>query len=207
MKKFFLPLLLVVVVFIIAEIPAGMADLEVNDDFDLEPVSSVHVIGFLYALLVLPVIQYGMHFLFLKSARNETFEVMQIFDGFKMYMNVVLANILMMALVGLGLLVFVVPGIYILCRLAFVPYVVMDLKLGPVEAIKKSWELTRGQVITVLGMVLLAIPIIIGGLMLVIVGVIFAVMWIFCSFAGLYHAITSGQQIADTVGDPQVISS
>ena len=193
MKKYFLPLLLVMLVVIVAEIPTGMAEVEVSDGFETEPLTVYHLIGFLYWLLVLPVIQYGAHYINLRAARNEQFEVKEMFTGFNKYLNVVLANLLMMALVGIGLVVFIIPGIIVLCRLAFVPYLVMDQNLGPVEAVETSWKMTKGYGWTVFGMVLLAIPIIIVGLVLVFVGVIFAAMWIFCSFAGLYHAVTLQQ--------------
>jgi uncharacterized membrane protein len=201
MKKYFLPLLLVMLVVIVAEIPAGMAEVEVDQDLDVEPFTIYHGIGVLYWFLILPVIQYGAHYMNLKAARNEAFEVKEMFSGFNKYLNVVLANLLMMVLVGFGLLVLILPGIYLLCRLAFVPYLVMDQNLGPVAAVESSWNMTKGHVFTVLGMGLLAFLIIIVGLLLVFVGVIFAAMWIFVSFAGLYYAI-SQEQTADQALTP-----
>ena len=203
MKKFFLPLLLVMLVVIVAEIPAGLADIEVTEDFETEPFTLAHAIGMLYWLLILPVIQYGAHYINLKAARNQEFEVKEMFNGFNQYLNVVLANLLMLALVGIGLVAFIIPGIIVLCRLAFVPYLVMDRNLGPVEAVQESWKLSRGKGWTVFGMALLAIPIIIGGLLLVFVGVIFAAMWIFCSFAGLYYAI-SQQQASENLPESEI---
>lgn len=190
MKKYFLPLLLVMLILIVAEIPTGLAELQMNDDLELEPVTSSHIVAFLYWLLVLPVFQFGGHYVNLKAARNQSFEVQEMFSGFGKYLKVVLANLLIMALVGLGLVVFIIPGIIVLCRLAFVPYLVMDQDLGPIAAVEKSWKITKGHAWNIFGMVILAIPIMIGGLLLVFVGVIFAVMWIFCSFAGFYYAVT-----------------
>ena len=201
MKQYFLPLLLVMLVVIVAEIPAGMAEIEVDQDLDVEPFTIYHGIGILYWFLILPVIQYGAHYVNLKAARNEAFEVKEMFSGFNKYLNVVLANLLLMVLVGFGLLVFILPGIYVLCRLAFVPYLVMDRNLGPVAAVESSWKMTKGHVFTVLGMGLLAFLIIIVGLLLVFVGVIFAAMWIFVSFAGLYYAI-SQESIPDQALTP-----
>ena len=140
MKKYFLPLFLVMLVIIVAEIPTSLANYEVGEDFEFKPVTPLHVIGGLYWLLILPVFQYGAHFLFLKAARNQNFEVKEIVGGFNKYFNVVLANLLTMALVCLGLIVFIIPGIIVLCRLAFVPYIVMDQDLGPVQAVEQSWK-------------------------------------------------------------------
>ena len=126
---------------------------------------------------------------FLEKLINENFEIKEIISGFNNYINVVLANLLTIALVGLGIIVFIIPGIFVLCRLAFVPYIVMDRNLGPVEAVQESWTMTKGYGWTIFGMGLLAIPIVIAGFLLMFVGVLFAAMWIMCAFAGLYYAI------------------
>lgn len=204
MKKYFLPLLLVMLIIIVAEIPAGLADYEVGEDFQLEPVTPLHIIGSLYWLLVLPVFQYGASFMFLKAARNQKFEVKEMFGGFSQYFNVVLANLLTIVLVFLGLLLFIIPGIIVLCRLAFVPYIVMDQGLGPIAAVEKSWQTTKGHGWTIFGMGLLAFPVIIAGLLLLVIGVIFAAMWIFSAFAAMYYAVTLDKQGSE---EPQAAST
>ena len=104
--------------------------------------------------------------------------------GFKdNYLNIVLANLLVFAIVGLGLVFLIVPGIIFLCRLAFVPYLVMDKKLEPVAAVEKSWSMTRGH-----GWIVIL------GLICLIVGVFFAAMWITTAFAAYYHAVDQEEQ-------------
>ena len=88
-----------------------------------------------------------------------------------------LANLLVVAIVGIGLVLFVVPGIIFACRLAFVRYLVMDKGLDPVAAIEKSWIMTRGHGWRIFGMYLLAIVMFFFGLLLLIVGGLFALMW------------------------------
>jgi uncharacterized membrane protein len=175
---------------IVAEMPASMADYEVGDDLEFKPVTPLQVVGFLYWLLILPVFQYAASYIFLKAARNQNFEVKEVLDGFSKYPKIVLANLLTMLLVFLGLVLLIIPGIIVICRIAFVPYIVMDQGLGPVAAVEKSWKMTKGHGWTIFGMGLLAIPIIIVGLLLLLVGAIFAAMLVFCSFAGLYYAVT-----------------
>ncbi len=194
MKKYFLPLLLVMLVLIIAEIPASLADYEVGEDFEFEPVTPLQVIGSLYWLLILPVFQYGAQYLFLKAARNQEFQTKEIFSGFKKYLNVILAYILVMVLVGLGLILFIIPGIIVICRLVFVPYIIMDTDLGPVKAVERSWAMTKGHGWTIFGMGLLAIPVFLAGLLLLLIGVIFAAMLVFCAFASIYQAVSTEQQ-------------
>lgn len=62
------------------------------------------------------------------------------------YLNIILANLLVFALVMIGLFALIVlSGIIIGCRLAFVPYIIMDKKLDPIESVELSWKLTRGH--------------------------------------------------------------
>ena len=84
---------------------------------------------------------------------------------------------------------FVAPGLYKNERKAFVPYLVMDKGLDPVAAIEKSWFMTRGHGWRIFGMWMLTIVLVIGGLLVVGVGAIFALMWSGAAFASLYHAV------------------
>jgi len=49
-------------------------------------------------------------------------------------------------IVVVGLILLIIPGIYFGLRLKFAVYLVIDKNLGPVEAIKKSWKMTKGNV-------------------------------------------------------------
>ena len=77
--------------------------------------------------------------------RNGEFDVKDTFSTFDNYLNVVLANLLVSAIIAIGLIFLVVPGVILACRLAFVRYLVMDKKLEPVEAVEASWRMTRGH--------------------------------------------------------------
>ena len=61
-----------------------------------------------------------------------------VFSGLIMY-------ILYRVLVAVGLLFFVVPGLFFLTISWFAPYALVDRKLGPVQAISFSYELTRNN--------------------------------------------------------------
>jgi uncharacterized membrane protein len=155
----------------------------------------VQIFAAAYGLLLLPVIKYGGDLLYLKYMRNEKAEIAEMFSGFKEnYLNIILANLLTFAIVGIGLVFLIIPGIILGCRLAFVSYLVMDKKLEPVAAVEKSWEMTRGHGWKIFGMGLLAILIFILGLICFIVGVFFALMWISTAFASLYYAIDLEEQ-------------
>jgi hypothetical protein len=105
------------------------------------------------------------------------------------YLHIILANLLVIALVVLGLFALIVPGIIIACRLAFVSYIIMDKKLDPIEAVELSWKLTKGHGWQVFLMGFVSFFIAIFGLCLLFVGIFPALMWIGSSFAALYESV------------------
>ncbi len=193
MWKQFLYLFLVAVIVGVANIPMSA----LQDTYE-DPSAGMIVLQLLvaaYAFLVMPVINYGGDLLYLRCMRNEKVDIKEMFDGFKnRYLNIILANLLVFAIVGLGIVFLIIPGIILACRLAFVPYLVMDKKLDAVAAVEKSWTMTRGHGWRIFAMGLLAILIFILGLICLIVGVFFALIWISTAFASLYYAIDSEEQ-------------
>lgn len=76
--------------------------------------------------------------------------------GLDVFPFVFLAVLLAAAGIAAGLLLFIVPGVFLAVRLYFVPQtVVFDGARGP-DALRRSWELTRGFWFRTLGIVLLA---------------------------------------------------
>ena len=193
MKKHFLYFFLILLIVAIAESPASMAQKSELDHTAFTVL--LQLFSAAYALLLLPVITYGADLLYLRGIRNEEIDFSEIFVGFKeKYVNIVLANLLKFAIIGMGFVFLIVPGIILLCRLAFVSLLVMDKGLDPIAAVEKSWQMTKGHGWKIFGMGLLAIPVFFAGLLCFIVGAFVAVMWISAAFTSLYHAIDSEDQ-------------
>lgn len=187
MKTNFLVFFLVVLVLIVLEIPVG-GDVEDQSTW-------YNLMAFGYWLLLLPVFAYGGDLIFLRGVRGDDVDIKVIISGFYNYLNVVLTSLLVFGLIGIALFVFIVPGIYVACRLVFASYLVMDEGLDPVAAVEGSWRMTSGHAWKIFLLGFLAVPICIAGLFLVIVGILPAVMWIKSAFAAMYLSITD--QTAD----------
>jgi hypothetical protein len=153
------------------------------------------LLALLYSFLVVPVIEYGSKMIFVQAVRKIKPEFELLLKGFwENYLNIILANLLVFALVILGFIALIIPGIIIGCRLAFVSYLVMDKKLDPIEAVEQSWKLTRGHGWTIFLMGFVSIFICIFGLILMIVGIFPAIMWVSSSFASLYQAVLNEKE-------------
>jgi hypothetical protein len=190
LKKYILEVLLITLVVLVITAPVWWVE-AVEEEWD----SGVNVILQLFAagfwLLIAGPVEWGADYAMLKAVRGEKPEFTDIFIFQKNYLNVVLAHLLTSAIVMVGFVFFIIPGIIFLCKLVFVPYLVTDRKMEATEAIRESWRMTSGYGGKIFLMGLLAIPISLAGILLLGIGFIFAIMWISLAFAAIFHAVAS----------------
>lgn len=154
-----------------------------------------------YGIFISGPIGYSVQWVFLKAVRREKIEIKDMFAVFERnYWNAVIAGLVTTIIIVIGIFMLIVPGIIFACRLAFVPYLVIDQKMEAMEALKASWAMTKGHGWTVFFMGLLAFFIIIAGLIVLLFGVLISVMWISAAFAILYHSVYLKQGIPPTNG-------
>jgi len=190
-KKYFLWLLLVVIICSIFESPARYTYKADHSFPEMIGFAAFAIFGaILIFLFIRPIIVWGARLIYLESVRDKNPDLKNLFIGFQHnYLNIVLAHLLVAVIVGFGFVFLIIPGIIFACRLAFVPYLVMDKNLDPVKAVEESWRLTKGYGWTIFGLGLLCIPIVIAGLICLIVGIFPAIILINASFASLYQAV------------------
>ncbi len=197
----FLPLLVTVIIAGILNGPFT-ANWKADGDFGYNFIWFLPLVlfGLAYGFLFLPVINYGERFVFLHAIRDEYADIKFLFEGFrKSYLNIILANLIVWALIVIGLVLFVIPGIIVACRLAFVPFLVMDKDLEPMQAVEKSWQMTRGHGWKVFWMAIISFFIAIAGLIVFIVGILFSFMWIHSAFATLYQSVLNQDEINNPI--------
>jgi len=188
LKTSFVELLVVSIVFMVLRGPIGTVQWKV-DSFGWFMAPLV-LFAITYGIFVAGPIQYGANWVFLKAVRGERIEVRDVFVVFQRnYWNAVIAHIVVGIIVGMGVVMLIVPGIIFACRLAFVPFLVVDREMDVMDALRVSWDMTRGYGWQIFLMGLLAIPVVILGLICLFVGVVVSVMWISSAFAVMYHAI------------------
>ncbi len=160
-----------------------------------------NVFGLAYNVLVLGPVSFGGMYAFLRTARGEKPEVGDLFAAFQRnYVQAVLASLLVSALVVIGLVLLIVPGVIAMVRLAWVPYLVIDEGYDAVPAVRESWARTRPYAATILGILLLAIPLVIVGFLLLLVGAIVAIVWAHLASAVLYAAVSTRDRLARDAG-------
>jgi len=194
LSKYFLDFLLIFIIMIVFGIPTYI--ISWIQGFGESIGFAWGLFGYIYGFLVTGPLEYGVSFAYLKAARGEKPEVKDLAKVLENYWNIILANLLCGIIVFVGFVLFIIPGIYFLCKLAFVRYLVVDEKMDALKAIQESWNMTNGHALTIFLMGILAIPIFIAGILLFGIGVIFSTMWVEAAFASLYHAASSSRKSA-----------
>lgn len=77
------------------------------------------------------------------------------------------ASLLQGMAVFAGLLLFILPGIWLFARLCLATPLVATSQPDPIEALKRSWQLTDGQALKIIGM----LGVLVLGLLLVTIGI------------------------------------
>ena len=193
----FIELLVVSIVYAFINIPAGMVQFG-DKDFEWYFLPIVFF-GIAYAIFVSGPIGYSVSWVYLKAVRKEKINIKDMFSVFERnYWNAVVASLITGIIIGFGFIMLIVPGIFFACRLAFVQYLIIDQKMDVMDALKTSWEMTRGHGWSIFFIGLLAIPIVIAGLIMLFFGVFLSAIWISCAFAVIYHAVCleKGQYVA-----------
>lgn len=80
----------------------------------------------------------------LKINDKQKVEVEDLYSKYNLILKYLIASILYGLMVGLGLILLIIPGIYLALRFQFFSYLIIDKNLGPIEALKQSSKMTRG---------------------------------------------------------------
>lgn len=100
----------------------------------------LHVIAYLISYTVtIGLYQVGLNFVEFGSA-----SVWDLFLSMRKMFKVLIANFLWMILVAVGLVLFVIPGIYWWVKYSQIIFLILDKDIGPIEAFKRSGEITAG---------------------------------------------------------------
>ncbi|MBQ9261292.1 MAG: DUF975 family protein [Prevotella sp.] len=100
--------------------------------------------GFL-TLLCLP-LGWGFVVYFLNLIRNDNTDYERLFDGYKDFIRIFLAEFLVNLATGIGMILLIIPGIIIGSGLVMTGFILKDDKeISAVDAMKKSWEMTDGH--------------------------------------------------------------
>lgn len=144
-----------------------------------------------YSLLCLP-LEWGYTVWFLKLIRKEDIRYESLFDGYKDFVRTFLTYFLYGIAVAIGTLLFIVPGIILAIGLMMSIYLIKDDKeISAMDALKKSWEMTKGHKMNLFMLGLSFIGWFILCFLTLGIGFLFLVPYIDTAFAYYYEDLKS----------------
>lgn len=118
-------------------------------------------------------------------------DVFNSYRDFKLVVLFVLVNVTYSVLFQLGLLLLIIPGLFLGARLFAAPYLVVDKKTSYIDSFKRSWELTRGKTIKLILFGLALLGVIILGLLALLVGSLVSIAVISIASTYVYRKLVS----------------
>jgi hypothetical protein len=115
-------------------------------------------------------------------------DIFQSIDA-KRFVNWIVAALVYGMAVGLGFILFIIPGIYIAVRFMFVQYLILDKNMGIKEAFAMSTEMTEGIKWNLIGLSIASGLLCLAGLILLLVGFIPASITVYFAVAYLYRKL------------------
>lgn len=105
------------------------------------------------------------------------------------FWNYVGAAIISGVIIVIGFILLIVPGIYFALRFLFVPYLVVDRKLSPMDALKESSRITKGQKGALLLLLLALLALNILGAIALVVGLLVTIPMTMLSIVHAYRTL------------------
>jgi hypothetical protein len=155
------------------------------------------VLGFAFSVLLAIPLKWGYSYVCLRAVREDSLEPRDMLRAFDHYVNAAAAAALVLAMVSIGLVLLVVPGIYVYCRTRFVPYLVTHEDIDAVEAIRTSWRMTEDHLGPIFGISVVGVLLSGVGLLFAWIGIVPALILWDLALASYYDRVEGVPSDAD----------
>jgi uncharacterized membrane protein len=126
----------------------------------------------------------------LKIVDGKKPEFADIYKHYNLLLNYFLGSLLYGLVIIAGFILLIIPGIYWGIKYQFITYLIIDKKMGPLEAFKKSGKLTNGVKMKLFWLGIAFIGITIVGMLLIGIGLIVAWPVIALAAAHVYRKLS-----------------
>lgn len=159
------------------------------DPDTLQPPTVIEMIGNLVSSLVLMPMGVGLCFLATAIALGKIPNPKSLFAWYDNTLKIFLTAILMNLLIGLGIILLVLPGIYLAVSYQIALPLMVDKKLGPWEALEASRKIIGHHWFLVLGFDLIALAVLVLSVVLMGIPLIWTLPTILIAYGVLYRTM------------------
>jgi len=148
-------------------------------------------VGFILSLWV----AMGMTKISLRFCDGEKGSFADLLDCLPLLFRYFLGMLLFVVAVAAGLVLLIVPGVYLLLRFFFFELFIVDMGMGPIEALKASSQLTAGVKWQVLAFLAVMVLVFVLGLLCFLVGILVALPTIMVAEAWVYRRLLESADV------------
>lgn len=150
-------------------------------------VSPIGLIFYIFKIII----DIGLIKIALDFVEGKKAEFMDLFRHYNLFVKYFIGSTIYGLLIGLGLILLIIPGIFLIIRLQFYNFLIVDKGLGPIEALKASWQLTKGSSMNLFLYGLAALGVILLGLLALVVGIVVAIPVTMLATAFIYRKLAN----------------
>jgi len=135
----------------------------------------VFILLALIMFVVIVVLVFGFIRLVLTLHDTGSASVTLLFSEVKKFPKALGAWFLYSTIITIGLLLFVVPGLYMIFRFMFFSYFIVDKNSTIIESLKQSWRITQGQIWPLLAINMVIVALSVAGPLIVLFSAPFSI--------------------------------
>lgn len=155
--------------------------------------AAVRIVFNLFSIVVQIVLNLGLIRIYLKVVKGEKTQFSDLYADYQKSLIYFAASLVSSVLIVLGIVLLIIPGIVLAVRLQFWPYFVVEERIGPIAALKKSWQMTKGHFFRLLIFDILVVVLLnFIGLLLLLVGLMVTAPISLLSLALVYRKLAGG---------------
>lgn len=139
---------------------------------------------------------------FVNTGKGNFADIFSEFSNFNLLVNYIIGAIIVGVIVLGGFLLLIIPGIYFAIRLSFFSYFLVEKHLAAMEAIKASWNATKGNGVNLFVLGILSVLVTIAGALALLVGLLVAIPVV--TLAAIYAYKMLSKEAASAASAPVV---
>ena len=175
-----------ILITIISIVVGYFGDYGLSVDPESFEASFTSIQGFVISILSL-YLSASITLIYIKFMRGESVSLNDLFAvDLNKFIHYVLAVLVSGVLMVIGFILLILPGFYIMARLMFVQYLVLDRNLSFLEAIKKSFKMSEGHVLDFISFMFAMAFLVILGFLSLVFGILVAIPVTSLATAKLY---------------------
>ncbi len=152
--------------------------------------SIITLISFVLSMVVGAALAPGIVTISLKASRGENPSLKDFLNKTQYITRIILASAIYFVLIIIGFILLIIPGFFVLIRLQFTHYLIVDKNMGAIEAIKKSYEITKGNTLKLFALNLIVVPaLVVLGFLLLVIGTLAVIPMVYIMYAMVYDKL------------------